>query len=95
MVIIKHLNNIKYYGPSVLTIGSLDGMHIGHCHILKYLKKISLAKNIPSIVVTFNQNPKAVLNGVDNSFYNLLPSEEKMKYLEQEGVDYVWLISIW
>ena len=49
MVICKDLEHIQHFDKSVLTIGSLDGMHRGHIEIISELKAISKTNNMPSV----------------------------------------------
>ena len=62
MDICTSLKDIKSFNDSILTIGAFDGMHLGHMEIINTLIKISNNKKMPSVVVTFDPNPKAVIN---------------------------------
>ena len=57
--IIRNFNNIKLNDKkSIVTIGSFDGVHLGHQQILNKLKKISQNKNLISYVIFFEPLPK-------------------------------------
>ena len=92
MVICNDLNHIQHFNKSVLTIGSLDGMHRGHIGIISDLKAISKINKVPSVVITFDPHPKTVLNPNKKSNQYLLSVDKKIEYLEKQYVDYVWLI---
>ena len=92
MVICKDLEHIQYFEQSVLTIGSLDGMHRGHIEIISDLKAISKSNNIPSVVITFDPHPKTVLQPSETSIQLLQSTDKKMETLEEQAVDYVWII---
>lgn len=51
----------KNFADSVITIGNFDGVHRGHVALLRTLKKRSLLLGVPSVVVTFEPHPLAVL----------------------------------
>lgn len=47
--------------PSVITIGTFDGVHIGHQKIIERLIKVSQNKTLESVVLTFFPHPRMVL----------------------------------
>ena len=87
----KKLIDIKKFNNSVLTIGSFDGMHIGHNKILSDLKKISQKHKIPSIVITFDPHPSMVLKS-DASCKTLQGVNDKLSSINRCGIDFVWVI---
>ncbi|MFK7783285.1 bifunctional riboflavin kinase/FAD synthetase [Psychroserpens sp.] len=59
----KLFDNQKSYTkhPSVITIGTFDGVHVGHQKIIEQLTKVGLKKNLQSVVLTFFPHPRMVL----------------------------------
>ena len=60
----KIFNNIKSYSSekeSILTIGTFDGVHIGHNKILTKLVEESKKNNLSSLIMTFFPHPRMVL----------------------------------
>ena len=60
----KIFNNIQSYSPekeSILTIGTFDGVHIGHNKILTKLVEESKKNNLSSLIMTFFPHPRMVL----------------------------------
>jgi riboflavin kinase/FMN adenylyltransferase len=47
--------------PSVVTIGTFDGVHIGHQKIIERLVRVGRNKNLESVVLTFFPHPRMVL----------------------------------
>lgn len=47
--------------PSVITIGTFDGVHIGHQKIIERLVKVGQHKKLESVVLTFFPHPRMVL----------------------------------
>jgi riboflavin kinase/FMN adenylyltransferase len=92
MVICKDLEHIHHFDKSVITIGSLDGMHRGHLEIISDLQSVSNLNNIPSVVITFDPHPKTVLNTSRKSMECLISTYNKMELLKKYSVDYVWII---
>src|SRR3990170_3570692 len=73
---------------SVLTIGSFDGLHLGHQALIRSLVEGGRAERLPSAVVTFYPHPSVVLRARRPAFYITLP-EEKTARLSALGVDHV------
>jgi riboflavin kinase/FMN adenylyltransferase len=73
----------------VLTIGTYDGVHLGHQKIIHYLN--SKAKKIggESVVFTFHPHPRMVLNPDDHNLELIQTIDERIKKLEQAGVDHL------
>ena len=71
---------------SVLTLGTFDGVHIGHLTILSKLTKQAEEKNLESIVLTFFPHPRMVLQK-DSDIKLLNTIGEKKVLLEKLGVD--------
>ena len=73
---------------SAVTIGSFDGVHLGHQVLMSQLIETARQKSLPSVVVTFFPHPIVVLRGLQHPFYLTLP-EEKAGILRRLGIDYV------
>ena len=52
----------KGYGPSVVTLGNFDGVHKGHRAVLSTVVEQAVTRGIPSVAVTFEPHPVAVLH---------------------------------
>jgi len=73
---------------SWVTIGSFDGVHLGHQAILRQMVKKAHANHGQAVVVTFYPHPVEVLRGLQQAFY-LTTSEERAQQLFDLGVDVV------
>jgi len=85
---LKTFSNIKEYNnkKSVVTIGTFDGVHIGHKKILERIIFNAKELNCESVVLTFFPHPRMVLQ--DNSVVQLLNTvDEKTILLEKTGID--------
>jgi riboflavin kinase / FMN adenylyltransferase len=79
--------------PSAITIGTYDGLHIGHRKIIAMLTSDAKAKNLQSILITFEPHPRMVLGKTDSKTVLLLSIlEEKLPVLRSLGVDVVVVI---
>ncbi len=69
------------------TIGNFDGVHIGHKKILTAIKKEAKQQGLSSCVITFHPHPQKVLQNIDIPL--LVPIRERLKLLEEQGIDVV------
>ena len=73
------------------TIGFFDGVHAGHRFLFEQLKTQANAHNLPSMVITFQQHPKSVLQfGLKPKLLNTF--KEKKHRLSLSGIDYCLLL---
>ncbi len=82
----ESLADFKSHSP-VLTIGTFDGVHIGHQKILSRLREIADEINGEVTVLTFHPHPRLVLNPEKNDLLLLSTRDEKTQLLETYGVD--------
>ena len=71
-----------------LTIGSFDGVHIGHQQILKEMTAGAAKAGATAVAITFYPHPEIVLRGPHGPFYLTTP-EEKAHLLGKVGCDIV------
>ena len=85
---LEDINNIE---PTVVALGNFDGIHKGHQEIIKRSVKEAEAADLKSAVFTFSNHTSSILKNVP-PVKNILYPEEKMRILEEMGVDYVFNI---
>ena len=85
----KKINGVKNFSinsPSILTLGTFDGVHKGHQKILKKLKYEAKKDNLKSIVLTFFPHPRTVLNP-DLTLKLINTIEERTRLFEKSEID--------
>ncbi|WP_336128089.1 bifunctional riboflavin kinase/FAD synthetase [Mesoflavibacter sp. CH_XMU1422-2] len=75
----------KNSNHTVLTIGTFDGVHIGHQKIIKRLVEISEIKNLTPSLLTFFPHPRMVLQK-DANIKLINTIDEKKDILKQFGI---------
>jgi len=91
MRVFTDLHQLPPFSDTVVTIGSFDGVHTGHRRILEQVQMLASSLGSESIVLTFEPHPRTVLHPEDPSFKLITVSDEKIKLLEQCGIDNVVL----
>ena len=76
----------------VATIGFFDGVHTGHRFVLQELCRTAVQRNMHSMVVTFRNHPRKVLEH-DFSAQLLTSPEERVRLLTHYGVEKVEMLS--
>ncbi len=71
-----------------VTIGSFDGVHLGHQRLLSEFVAEAREADAPAVVITFYPHPAEVLGKVHEPFYLSTP-EEKAALMAELGVDVV------
>lgn len=89
MKIIQSVNSDALH-KSVLTIGTFDGVHIGHQKIIKRLIDTAKKDELQSVVLTFFPHPRMVLQkDADIKLINTI--EERQNILESLGLDCLFI----
>jgi len=70
-----------------LTIGTFDGVHLGHTALFKRLNSFQ----VPSVVVTFTSHPSQLFTPQKRP-QNLSTTHQKLDLLQKHQIDYVYLL---
>nr|WP_294946320.1 bifunctional riboflavin kinase/FAD synthetase [uncultured Mucilaginibacter sp.] len=85
-------NSIDEFAPvknAVVTIGTFDGVHIGHRKIISRLKELALAAGGETVILTFFPHPRMILHPEDENIKLITTINEKAELLEKLGVDHL------
>ena len=82
------LNNFKAINP-VVTIGTFDGVHLGHREVISELKRISALSGGDSVVFTFEPHPRIIIAPHEDSLRLLSTKDEKINLMEKIGIDHL------
>ena len=88
MKTIHGIENFPASEGSIVTIGTFDGVHLGHQQILKQLIDTSQQSKLKSVLLTFFPHPRMVLQP-DISMHLIQTIEEREKALRKTGLDYL------
>jgi riboflavin kinase/FMN adenylyltransferase len=88
MIVFKGIENItENFRGSFVTIGNFDGVHLSHQFICRKLASEAKEAGAKSLVITFDPHPKMILHPAIRPFYLITTLEEKLKLLEDCGID--------
>ncbi len=86
---IRGLHNLRpWHRGCVATIGSFDGVHLGHRAILQQLQQVASAHQLPSVAIIFEPQPHEFFAG-DKAPARLMRLREKVQALLAAGVSRV------
>lgn len=90
MIIARSLSEIPHNQKSVVTVGTFDGVHLGHQQIVKRLKEHAQRRSSRNVVITFHPHPREV---VGRGPVKLLTTvDERVTLLERLGIDVLLIV---
>ncbi len=92
MKIYQCIHDFEAVAHPIVTIGTFDGVHLGHQAIFSRMKEEAKKTGGETIVITFSPHPRLVLyqNSVNLKFINT--REKKIERLEKIGIDHLIII---
>ena len=85
MKVTKDLKNPISSQPSILTLGTFDGVHKGHRKIISNLKSEAKRNNLRSIILTFFPHPRNIVSS--EIIKSISTIDEKIKIFSDLGID--------
>ncbi len=89
MQIIDNYNFIAGPEGYGVCLGNFDGVHLGHCDLIRLLKDQCEKRNLKSMVYTFRKHPSAVISRTPVQV--VMTEEQRLAAFENLGVDSVFL----
>lgn len=87
MLIIQNTEHFRIESPTIVTIGTFDGVHLGHQKILSRLKELKEKTGLKTVVLTFEPHPRKVLFPEQKDLKLISLIDEKLELLDKYGVD--------
>ena len=89
MRIYRHLEDFIPLDNAVVTIGTFDGVHVGHQKILSTLRESARASKGETVLLTFFPHPRLILHPEDDSLRIISDIDEKVQRLADAGIDHL------
>lgn len=93
MKIYNNFSDFVKVPNAIVTIGTFDGVHLGHQAILKDMVKTAKEIGGETVVITFYPHPRQVLNINAANLRFITTQEEKLRLLEESGIDNVIVVN--
>jgi riboflavin kinase / FMN adenylyltransferase len=79
------------HGGCVVTIGTYDGLHLGHQALIARTREEAARRGLPAVLLSFEPMPREFLAPADPPA-RLTSFRERWRLLSSEGPDYLWLL---
>lgn len=89
MNVYNSIDNFPGTANAVVTIGTFDGVHIGHQQIIRNLRKLAAETNGETVLLTFFPHPRMVLQPDDNDLKLITTMVEREELLRSFGIDHL------
>ena len=89
MKVYHSISDFQNVSRPILTTGTFDGVHFGHKIIIDRLKEIAKNQNGETVLLTFSPHPRMVLFPDDHNLQLINTLDEKIKLLEQAGIEHL------
>lgn len=86
MKVYRSLEQLPVFTKAVITIGTFDGVHLGHQQIIKQLLQEAKATGGESVLISFYPHPRKILQP-ERNIAQLTTLEERIELLKQQGLD--------
>ena len=89
MSVFYNISELSQVTNSIVTIGTFDGVHLGHQKIIKRLVELKQKQGGEIVLFTFDPHPRKILFPEQKDLKLITTTEEKCDILKQFGVDHV------
>ncbi len=87
-----NIEELPDFRNAVITIGTFDGVHMGHRQVLDRLKTEATANNGESVVITFHPHPRKVISSTILGIRLINTLDEKIELLRQLHIDHLVIV---
>lgn len=92
MQVHQDIGHLPVFKNSVITIGTFDGVHLGHRQILAQLKSEAARINGETVIITFHPHPRKIINSSQPPIHLINTIQEKIELLEALGIDHLVIV---
>lgn len=86
------LSSLPAFRKAVITIGTFDGVHMGHRQIIDKLKAEAAAIGGETVIITFHPHPRKVVSSTILGIRLINTLEERLSLLKGLGIDHVVVV---
>ncbi|MBS1524583.1 MAG: bifunctional riboflavin kinase/FAD synthetase [Bacteroidetes bacterium] len=89
MKIYHHIDEFKPLKNAIVTIGTFDGVHLGHRKIINRITELAKDTGGETVILTFFPHPRMILHPEEQDIRMINTMAEKAELLEKLGVDHL------
>ncbi|MBI5858752.1 MAG: bifunctional riboflavin kinase/FAD synthetase [Sphingobacteriales bacterium] len=86
------IENLPSFRNAIITIGTFDGVHMGHRQIIDKLKSEAKENNGETVIITFDPHPRKVISSTILGIRLINTLNEKIEILEQLDIDHLVVV---
>jgi riboflavin kinase/FMN adenylyltransferase len=84
--------SLPEFKRAVVTIGTFDGVHLGHRQIIAQMKEEAARIDGETVIITFHPHPRKIISSVPGDIKLLNTLSEKIILLEAAGIDHLVVV---
>lgn len=92
MQVHRDLLQLPRFRNAIVTIGTFDGVHLGHQKIIRQLKEQARNNDGETVIVTFHPHPRKIVSSVPGDIKLLTTLGERIALLENTGIDHLVVV---
>jgi riboflavin kinase/FMN adenylyltransferase len=92
MQVHRDIDQLPRFRKAVITIGTFDGVHMGHRQVISRLKEEAALINGESVIITFHPHPRKVVSSAILGIRLINTLDEKISLLDQLGIDHLVIV---
>lgn len=93
MKIYHNIEEFKGVENPIVSIGTFDGVHVGHQKIISRMKELAKKLNGETVLITFYPHPRLVIHPDSKNLKFINIQERKVKLLEKAGIDHLIVVN--
>ncbi len=86
------IDNLPVFKNAVITIGTFDGLHLGHRLIIENLKQEAEKINGETVIITFHPHPRKIVSSQILGVRLITTMTERIELLKQIGIDHLVIV---
>lgn len=92
MIVHKDIDRLPVFRKAVVTIGTFDGVHLGHRQIISQLKTEAARIGGETVIITFHPHPRKIVYHDTKKVELINTIEERIELLDALGVDHLVIV---
>ena len=92
MKVHRDIEQLPTFNNAVVTIGTFDGVHLGHQKIISQLRSEAARVGGETVIITFHPHPRQVVPGKQDAVRLITTIDEKIELLSEKGIDHLVIV---